>query len=1572
MLLLAWLLVQTTGVQNWLVGRATGRLSKDLRTTVKIDHVEFKLFNRMSLEGTLVKDQNNDTLLYAGKLNVRITDWFFLKDNADLKYIGLEDASILLHRTTKTWNYQFILDYFGSPAPSSKKKKNINLSLKKIELRNINVLKKDEWRGEDQFFHIRALDLDARKIDLQNKKINISDIIIQDPLFSIYNYPGKRPPRRRTAASPAVPDTLPADVNEWEIMVEQLAISNGAFKTDTKQERAPYYYFDGQHILFSKINCSFKDLKLEADTLSAHINLSTTERSGFMVKAFSADVKWHPKVMSFTNLDIVTNKSHLRDAFHMRYEDFDDMGDFIEKINLEGNFINSEIESDDIAFFAPELSGWKKRIFLTGKAKGTISDLSAKDVLLQAGKNTLLKGDFKMTGLPDIDKTYIDFRANDFRTNYADAVTIVPELKKLSTPRLDKLQYLRFTGNFTGFVRDFVTYGKIQTNLGTIQSDVNMKLPENGQPSYSGTIATTGFDIGTFIDNDQLGKISFSGKTQGTGFRINDMKAVLDGNVQSIEYNGYQYSDIKVNGTLARRLFNGSFVAKDKELIATLNGLVDMSKAEPRFDFTANVEKANLQRLNLFKENIDINGQVDFRFTGSTIDAFLGSAHIHHASILKNGKHISFDSLSVVSTRDGNGKTILINSNEFDAMLEGEFSINELPNTFQTFLNRYYPSYVNPPVRQMKNERFSFTLHTRQVDDYIDLFDKRLSGFNGAAISGSIDSRAGEMALQAMLPQFSYSTLRFSNVNVQGKGSLDTLSIRTSIEDIIVNDSLHFPGTAISVQSAQDLSYIDINTSANKTLNTASITGQVQTLKNGVRILFSPSHFNINGKEWMIDKNGELIVSKELITAENLRLYNENQEVYVTTRSSTATDGNDVEITLKKINIGDFAPFFVRSNRLEGLLSGTVHIEDPFGKMAVAMEGEAEQFRLDNDSIGKITLSPGYASQTGKISLRAVSENPDYNFDINGMVNLNLPDSASEQIDITTNLRNTNIHLLEKYLGTIFSRMEGKATGQLRIKGKGNQLKYLGDIQLKDGGLLVDYTRCYYKIPEANIRFRDGYIDFGSFVVRDTLNNKGEVTAGRLYHNNFRDLSFDFGMRTSKLLMLNTGPSDNNQFYGTMIGKGSLSFTGPLRKMQLTIKGEPADSSTLFLPIGNSRENGDADFIVWKVYGKEMQQRFFNGDESNLNVSLDINANRYANVSVILDDLTGDVIQARGNGNLHIEVGTEDEMTMEGRYEIEEGEYQFSFQSIGRRFRLRPGEGNYISWNGDPDRATINIVAEYEAQNVRFKDLGISDDRTATVVISNKEVINYRGPVIVVATLKDRLSAPAINFQIELPPTSPLRNDQEALSLLRLIQRDENELTKQVSFLIVFNTFGPISSTRGPGNNIANAAFEGIVVNSISGYLSKALTNEFSSVLRALFKDEGLKVNINASLYNGVNLLDNLTTTTTNTQILLPDRTNFNLSLSKSYFNERLTFVFGSALDFGLNTVQQSQSSFQFLPDVTAQWKLTREGKFLLSFFYRDSYSYISGRARNRSGTSISYRKEFDRIGELFKKKKEE
>lgn len=1555
-------------VQNLIARHAARRLSKALNTEVKVDNIEFEFFNTLSLNGTLVRDQKKDTLLYAGALKVNFTDWFIVKDKVELTYIGLENTLIDLHRTDSVWNYQFLIDYFSRPA-SSKQSQPIELSVKILELKNIRLLQRDEWRGENLGLSLKSLDLDAEVFDLRNKEVRVRNLAIVEPNFSIYNYTGKRPPRVRGApgSAPAVDSTVPRwNPQQWSFAVRQMTIRNGSLKNDIETERQPYYYFDGAHFQFSNINSQFNNLQLVNDTFSAAVQIATKERSGFEVKQLVANMRFHPEAMEFRHLDIRTPQSRLQNFYAMRYSEFGQMSNFIDSVILEGNFANSYVHSDDIAYFAPELADWKTRINLNGKVTGTISKLQGKNIIAKAGQNTMLNGDFVLKGLPDIKKAYLDVNVRDFNTNYVDVSKIAPAIKSITEPRLDALSYIRFKGNFTGYLNDFVTYGTIETALGTIATDVNMKLPEKGVPLYVGTIQTEEFDIGRFIGNKNLGTVSVQGDIQGKGFTLNTLDAGLKGYIPFIIYNGYEYRDIEIDGKFAKRLFNGNVAVNDEHLEAKLKGLVDLSDEIPKFDFSALVVNANLRSMKFTKDELDFNGTFQVNFTGSTIDNFLGSARISDASVFKNGQRISFDSLYVESSvQESGSKTITVRSNEFEGILAGNFNISSLPDAFQTFLNRYYPSYIAASKTKVDNN-FSFYITTRKVDDYLDLLDKRLKGFNYSTINGQLNTQENIFDVDAEIPQFGYNKLGFYKVKFQGRGNFDSLAVHTTVDDIQVNDSLHFPGTVIAVNARNDLSKVSIQTSANQTLNRAHIAGEVQTLKNGIRVQFYPSSFEINQKPWVIEDGGEIILSKELVTTEGVRIYSGDQEILLSSAPSSIGKGNDLKVELKKINIGDFAPFFVKSNRLEGLLTGDIELIDPFSNLQVDANAKAEHFRLDNDSIGQLDLTGSYSGKSGKVNFTTVSANEDYRFDIAGLINTT--DSLSEQIDITTRLTRTKISLLQQYLEGIFNRLDGYATGELRIVGSGSNLKYLGDINLADGGLLVDYTKVYYKIPSAQIKFTDGLIDFGKFQLQDTIGNKGELVEGKLYHNSFNDLAFDFSIKTNQLLLVNTKPADNSLFYGNIIGRASMKLSGPMHDMVMDISGEPTDSSNIYIATEASRQNAEADFIVWKEYGTEMTPYKPYDKESNLTVSLDIRANDKAVVNMIIDESTGDIITARGSGNLKLRVGSKENLTMTGRYDIESGYYNFNFQAWKKNFVLLPERNNYIIWNGDPYEATLKIDALYSANNVKFSDLLSSGG----FGINDPNVTQYRGTVNIIANITEKLSQPKIKFRIELPENSPLRNNYQASTLFKIIQEDESELNKQVSYLILFNNFGPLTAVGSLQNNsasFANTAFESLVVSSISGFLSSVISNEFSKILQNVFNDKSLKLNMNAALYSGTNL-----TGQSNAQILLPDRTNINLSLAKSYMNERLTFMVGSAIDFGINSRQSA--TFQFLPDVSAEYKLTPDGKFRITIFYRNNWSYAYQSALERSGVGLSYRKEFNRIWELFtrrkKKKKEE
>jgi len=1570
-IVLTAILVNTTPFQNFLVRIVVGQLSKELHTKVAIRHVDFGLFNTMNLKGVYIEDQiNNDTLLYAGKIKVNITDWFFLKDKIELKYLGLEDATIDLHRIDTTWNFQFLADYFGTSSASTKKKKKVELLLNQVDLKDVNFRQRDEWRGQDLELTVGELSLNADEINLSEKKVHINTLQIDNPLFRIYDYPGRRPPVKVAPVSKQKKDSLqtPFNADGWDLVIGELIMHNGAFKNDIKRNRKAYDYFDDSHIHFFAINGNLKKVVLQQDTLTADLRLSTKERSGFVVNSLTSKFRMEPGAMIFDKLDIRTPYSHLSRYYSMRYDNFDDdMSDFITNVKLEGKFTKSTLHSRDIAYFAPELKKWNKLITINGDVKGTIDNLSAKNFEIESGKDTRLIGNIKMNGLPDIDSTYIDFRANDFRTSYKDAVALIPDLKTITSPQISAIDYIQFKGSFTGFLRDFVTYGTIQTNLGTITSDINMKIPHRGVPAYSGKIATGNFQLGKLLEVNELGAISFEGNIKGKGFSSATLNTALDGNFAALEYNNYNYQHITVNGNMEKKLFNGSVKINDPNVIAELDGDIDFNGSKPEFNFFANIQRGNLKALNFSKADMNVIGKFDMNFNGNNIDNFLGTVDLFDVAVTRNDQTFVFDTLTLSSHVIDQQKILQLRNTEASAFLIGNFNIHELPDAVKQFLNKYYPAYIPPPEKIIRNQNFLFQLDVKNIDQYLTLINPGLKGFNNSTIVGSLNSETNLMAISAMIPYAAYKNIGVQDFRLTGQGNMDSLKLTSIIGNTIVNDSLQFPGSKISIASANNVSQLSISTAATQTINDARLSAQITNLQDGVKIHFDPSSIVLNEKTWKINDGGELTLSKTYVDARNVKFTNGDQEVSVVTRHSDVGTWDDIVVEIKKLNLGDFLPFVIKEPRIEGLATGNITFEDAFRNMYISADLKTEQLRLENDSVGTVAVTGAWDDRNKKAIYEAISNNKNYKFSIAG--SFDASDSLNQQLNANTNFDHTSIHFLEEYLGTLFGNIKGFATGNLKIHGNVNNPLYTGNLHVDNGSLKVLYTQCTYRFDTANFVFSPGKIDFGTISINDTLSlhNKSSkntaILTGTLEHNNFRDFVYNININTNRLLLLNTTRNDNSTFYGKAIGKVNFRLSGPDNDMRMSITGEPVDSSSIFITSSSSKESANADYIIWKQYGREMNLDSLGRLSSDLNIDLNLTANSLTRMYMVLDEVTGDIIEATGNGNIRMRTGTNAPFTINGKYSIDRGFYRFSFQEIFKKpFVLMPDEGSYIRWDGDPYKAEINLKAKYVANDVKLSSLYAEQGQTSDPELSRLK--GERTDVDVLCTLTGSLVKPDIRFDISLPANSDVKNSQRLLGDLQRMNNDDNEKNKQVAYLIVFKSFAPIGQYNVQQTDATTFAF-----NTISEYISGYLTSSLKTLLYGIFKDPTLSVNFN---YTRASIDPTGTGTGLGNTVNLT-RDNVSLQFIKSLLNDKLVITFGSDFNFVSSGSQaaltEQGTNFLFLPDVTAEYKITPDGKFRVSCFYRSNFDALSTNGkRNRAGGSISFRTEFD--PEYLKRKK--
>jgi hypothetical protein len=1580
LILAAFIFIETPGGQNWLAKQFTKKFSRELKTKISLKHVRFSFFNKMNIEEFMMEDKLHDTLLYAGNLQVRITDWFFFKSKAELKYVGLENAVIKLQKTDTLWNYQFLVNYFTPTSKTPKKKAGIEFDLKKLSLKNVVLTQKDPSRGQDMVVAVGTLDMDANEISVTKKNIDITSLNLTQPLFSLYTYPAKGQSAQKkdtiVVKPPAAIDTL-LEWNRagWTMNIGSVKIDKGVFKNMKQSDKPTLSSFDSRDMEFTAINGQFNNVRFAKDTFSARVNMNTKERSGFVVRSLKSDVRVNPKGMFFNNLDLRTNNSALKDYFAVTYDDMGDMADFIHKVRMQASLDDSQLDSDDLAYFAPALKTWKKNIRITGKLRGTVNDISGKDLVINAG-DSYLNGDLTLSGLPDINQTFIDFKSNDTRTNYADVVRFVPAARGITNPDLSRLGNIHFTGSFTGFMHDFVTFGTIRTNLGTITSDLNMKLPIGKEPIYSGNIATAGFQLGKFIHNSQIGLISFSGVVKGHGTSINTLGVDIKANIREFDFNGYRYHNIVTNGKLEKQLFNGFVSVNDSNLQATLNGLVNINAAHSKFDLVADVETANLQPLKFTSDNVSFNGKFNLNFTGNNIDNFLGTARISQANLIRNNQRLAFDSLVLHSDYANGIRTLTANSNEFDGQITGDFHIADLPNAIQLFLNKYYPSYVKAPSNVITHQNFKFNLTTRQVDQIVQLIDPNLKGFSDSKVEGSLDLAQNQLELTAQVPQFIYhNQYTFNNTNIKAKGSLSQLSLNGSIQNVTINDSINLPNTSFNVLAQNDSSKIKISTAANQAVTKADLNASVITYTDGVKINFDTSSFVLNSKTWTIDKGGELSFRKNTRASGEVVLREANQEIKLRTVPSDEGNWNDLLVDLEKVNMGDIGPYFIPKGGMEGLLSGSGKIENPGPKMVATGDFKTQFFRFNRDSIGELNISRISYDNQRDGNLKLTITNPDSAHVIRAVANIYLRGNHDDNL-IAVETKEYQLKFLESFLGTIFSQIEGYATSKLDIKGNLKALDFVGKAHLHNAGLKIKFTQVFYKLGDADVELKEHELNFGAIKLLDTITTGTATLTGSIYHDSWKNMNFDLDVRVDgkPITLLNTTAADNTTFYGHAVGTGSMILVGSQNDMYMTIdaKSSERDSSHIIIPPATSRATGMADFLVERTHGFALKDTQVVASANKMTFDIDLTADPHTTIEVILDEVTGDVVKAKGRGTLNIHSTTGEPLTLNGNYDIEEGRYLFTFQSFFKRpFELRKGSSNYIRWNGNPNDATIHFDAQYTAEKVSFAPLASSFPGVSNNVQTIREDVN------VIVTMSGKLLEPKFEFKLDFPSSSVTISDPVLAFNLNQIENNPNELNKQVTYLIVFNSFAPVG---GPGNNTnataatstggLTSAINELAYNTISSLLFNELNRQFSNILAQIFKDDKLKVTLSGSVYNRNLVSSNNFNINTG---------NVSLTLSRALFNDRFIITAGSTLDIPLQTSQTSlQQKFQFLPDVTTEWLINETGTIRATFFYRENLDFLgtattaSATTRNkRLGGGIAYRKEFDHLGELFRKKRD-
>ncbi|QTV05215.1 translocation/assembly module TamB domain-containing protein [Faecalibacter bovis] len=1260
------------------------------------------------------------------------------------------------------------------------------------------------------------------------------------------------------------------------------------------------------------------------------------ERNGekYSVKNFTGKVHYSDKEIRVDNLNMRTAESVLHGHLLMSYKQPSDMSDFNNKVFWDVFFDRgSVINFKDIRYFT-NLFDKNNSVEVYGKVDGTLNNLNFKNFELKGGDNYIGANHLNLTDM--MNGSLLKIKTNNLKANtsYQKLTSLLPTFVSTKIPVfIQRFGNMNYRGDLMLNPSTISIDGYAITALG--DADVKAELINYKNPKsmlYSGTIDAKNLNIQQIADVKDLGYVSGKFKFNGAGTDIAKMKLDLDGGLRYIDLMGKRYNNITVDGEIKNNSFNGLFDIKDPNLNAQLNGRINFSGKPYDFDFTSKIREINLDFLGITKNmKAVVRGDVTGDFSLTNLNDLRGNIDLRNVYFRSKKDTISFDHITLNSVVDGNRKIMDLNvPNYMNATIDGKFKVTEVVNVINNSLVPLVPSFKQKKVSP--GQQFNFDVYVEQ--NLLSYFDESIKIEPETRIQGFIDSDQNKLDVKLDTPGISYAGIEL----FQSKVNLNTLEETNNLNAKI--DSLKVSGITI-----KDIDIRSIPKNDTLLVETDFKIGDLNPVDFNLNLYhtvsdkreyyifgFSPSTITIDSTKWSINpkndrQSNRMILNpvKKSFMVQDLVLESDDQHLDITgvfyEKENFNFNANFNQLHLDKI----IPKALLGKLELEGIANGQVNVVRTKEKLEPTLQTTVSGLELNNFLLGDLSLNGGYNIEDNRFNfdlslLRENIESVKANGDI-----INKP--SGPELDIYANLDDFHVDFLEGFLGSVFSNMRGKMSGDVHIDGPLTLPNLNGDLVAKDLGMKVNFLGVDYLFEGENSLFvskegnRQGIIMLDDVKVKDTAFNTTGVVNGALLFRNISEWGLNLQFDADNLLVMNTTIKDNELFYGKIFAQGDVLMMGPVDQLGIYGNATIVGNSELTINTGSTTIESESNLVRFVPDQTVLVADKIENRIKGMTIDLSINAYPNAQVNLVFDAATNDKASARGTAeNLRFLMNNTG-LSLTGVYNIESGIYEFrQIPLIPKDFKV--AKGSAVQFSGNPMDATLQIHAIYERSVSNVGDyLGIGFSQIYDTELS--------------IDITETLAKPQIDFGLTLPNAGSDINSQ----LQSKFRSNQEEQMMQFSYILLTGKFGDaLDITSGVTSTAAD-----IGLSTIAGMLS--------------------------SIINGVNI--DLEYVGGSQQSGTNDKLRYSLSYQ---INERLR-IRGA---YGMAVRNQYVENFDGNLDLTYDVSKANNGSLVLNAFTKPTtfgiQQFTGNSMMNQSyGAGITYNASFDNfrefIGEKHQKK---
>ena len=1554
-------LLNLKSVQNYVANQLTEYLSEKMEADVGLDHIDIDFGYGLELDGFYIA-QNGDTVIKCGQLEVSLlNNLLSLRHNKLLlEKINLRDpvVNLTIKKGNNTSDLALLISKLFTSDGTGEKKDPLDIVVRKINVSELKFSLKDENNGYLLALQTSSFETDIDSINLKQNKFIINDLHLYKPSIYYEKFADAVPlPVAETFST----DTT-AVVTPLLFSLNNLNIQSGTFRIENKlRPIGPANTFDPAHFTLNELNFEASNLLFtQKNGFSAIVRgASFEDDKGFAIKNFDAtqlvigdgEIRIEP-------FNLNTGNSHIAENVKITFNTWSDFRNAPEDIKLDGYLNASEIDLNELLYFIPNLRSndllrelAKDKLYVSGFVNGNLDQITINNLELVSGDKEF-EGTLVLNNVRDKSKFNLEIDADRLVSTSPDIVKLFPKLNL--PPNFKKLGQIQFSGKYSGTPKVFTVSGKLLSELGS--ADVAMGLDiRNGssKAKYSGDVLFNDFKVGELLDIKDLGKITASlNLINGFSFDLDKASVVIDGKIDRLEYKGYAYKDLLLDGTTSQGNFEGDFKSTDPNFDIDFNGKIAYKQSIYQVNFDANIRKIDLFKLNLNGQPLAIKGDMSINGSGQDLNSFIGDFKGTGLVIERADTTYNINDIVASSIVNPNGeKTISISNNDINARFDGKMDlrtiINDVNWVLKSNLDYYAKNWKTPEKPKSNQQDFRFDVSLGDLTPYASLLGLEKYQLTNFKAKGYINSASNELQLASTFPFLGLEKNKLFNnnayINLKNKSGYLSIHSDSSIISNIRLGTIDAGGTVSGDSILWSVSSDYLLDSIEK----FSLRGLLAPHPEGYEVKVLNNDLRIYNKRWKLNPDNSIAFGKGFIDLENFNITDGTRTIEAKDILNKGILLNVNRFRFDAINaFNKDKKFYFDGEVVSSLRINDIFIKSPdiYGTFLI------DQLTINGDSYGNLNLDISKPLNQPLESILSI-ENAATGQTIKANFNY---DPETGNISSLLKGRRVPLKFLEYILVGGVSNVGGYVDIDGTLGGTTKNPVIEAEGSLHEGTVKVVYLGETYRFDNQLFTLTDRSIDLTGDIMYDSEGNQGQVTGG-FTHRLFKQFAINASITGENVIALKTTARDNPTYYGRGQGQVEVDIVGPINKVNMVINATTKASTVLNIPISESASSTTSSIITFIDSSSYFAAKNANKKDtvftsSGLSIEMNLNMTPDAQVNLIYDESVGDVIRGRGTGNLRIVAPRNESLQIYGDYEIEQGEYLFTARKIiAKPFVVR--RGSTLRWSGDPVNAEINLEADYvirtSLQNFLQEFLYSTAIKNAA---ANRTSVNLK------LLLGNTLFNPSVQFDLEFPElTGELKNYADTKT--RLLRNNITDFNGQVFSLIIWNSFLPsntLSDVVSSGGGIIGSA----TINTLSEFLSSQLSLFVTSLINDALTENGLisSVDFNLNLRNNVSFDPLGGTGTTVQQGILPSEIEVRLNPRFRVLNERLEFNVG-----GNYIRQNSLGQVNYVvPDLAIQYALTADRKLSLKVYGKYDFDEIQFTSRRQKyGTGVRFRTEF-------------